>query len=142
MSSSDDAGSRFRAPSGPETRAFIYEPYSRPIITRARFAGRMLGHAAVSTFLIAISIAIGMIGYIHYERLPWRDAFLNTTMLLGGMGPVNAPQSDGGKLFAGLYALYAGIIFLVAVGVFWAPALHRILHHLHWRRARSGHGGS
>ena len=65
-------------------------------------------------------------------RLPWRDAFLNTAMLMGGMGPVDAPKTPGGKLFAGLYALYAGLVFLIVAGVLLAPVLHRILHYLHW----------
>ena len=72
-----------------------------------------------------------MAGYRYYERLPWRDAFLNAAMLLGGMGPVNAPATPGAKVFAGLYALYAGLIFVVAVGIVFAPVLHRLLHRFH-----------
>ncbi len=75
-------------------------------------------------------------GYSYFEGLAWRDAFLNSTMLLGGMGPVDAPKTGGGKLFAGLYALYAGLVFLVAVGVVLAPVLHRLLHKFHWREGR------
>jgi hypothetical protein len=53
-------------------------------------------------------------------------------MLLGGMGPVNAPATPGGKLFAGLYALYAGLVFLIVAGLLLAPVVHRILHRFHW----------
>jgi hypothetical protein len=80
---------------------------------------------------------IGMVGYEHYERLPWRDAFLNSAMLLGGMGPVNAPQTSGGKVFAGLYALYAGLVFIVVAALLGAPVFHRLLHKLHWPADRS-----
>lgn len=73
-----------------------------------------------------------MLGYHAYEALPWRDAFLNAAMLLGGMGPVELPHTDAGKLFAGLYALYSGLVFLVAVALLLAPALHRMLHLFHW----------
>jgi hypothetical protein len=73
-----------------------------------------------------------MAGYAHYEGLAWRDAFLNAAMLLGGMGPVEVPRTEGGKLFAGLYALYAGLVFLVAVGIVLAPLVHRLLHKFHW----------
>jgi hypothetical protein len=69
---------------------------------------------------------------MYYENLPWRDAFLNSAMLLGGMGPVDAPKTDGGKVFAGMYALYAGLVFLIAVAVVLSPVLHRILHKFHW----------
>lgn len=92
----------------------------------------MLWHFAVATALVLGSLLIGMAGYAHYEGLAWRDAFLNAAMLLGGMGPVEAPRTAGGKLFAGLYALYAGLVFLVAVGIVLAPVVHRLLHKFHW----------
>jgi len=78
------------------------------------------------------SLAIGMAGYAHFENLPWRDAFLNAAMLLGGMGPVESPITNGGKLFAGFYALYAGLVFLVAAAILVAPVVHRLLHKFHW----------
>jgi hypothetical protein len=37
----------------------------------------------------------------------------------------------GGEVFAGLYALYAGLVFLVAAGLVFAPVLHRLLHKFH-----------
>ena len=80
------------------------------------------------------SLMLGIAGYVYFEQLPWRDAFLNTAMLLGGMGPVDPPRTDGGKLFAGLYALYAGLIFLVAVGLVFAPVVHRVMHKFHWEK--------
>jgi hypothetical protein len=73
-----------------------------------------------------------MAGYMHYESLAWRDAFLNTAMLLGGMGPVDPPHTNGGKMFAGWYALYAGLVFIVTAGLLLAPAVHRVLHRFHW----------
>ncbi|MBL8416616.1 MAG: hypothetical protein JNN31_00125, partial [Dechloromonas sp.] len=50
----------------------------------------------------------------------------------GGMGPVHPPQTVAGKLFAGFYALYAGLAFLVTAGLLFTPVLHRLLHHFHW----------
>jgi hypothetical protein len=75
-----------------------------------------------------------MAGYMGFEGLAWRDAFLNTAMLLGGMGPVNPPLSDGGKLFAGIYALYAGLLFIFVLALMLAPVVHRILHRFHWEQ--------
>lgn len=63
--------------------------------------------------------------------LSWIDAFLNASMLLGGMGPVDTPCTFGGKLFAGFYALYCGLVVIIAAGVILAPIVHRILHRLH-----------
>ncbi len=94
----------------------MYESRHTPPLTPRRFARRMANHLGVALVVVGFSLLAGMWGYEHYERLPWRDAFLNTAMLLGGMGPVNAPQTNGGKLFAGFYALYAGGVF----------------HRLHW----------
>jgi len=73
-----------------------------------------------------------MVGYVGLENLSWLDAFLNSAMLLGGMGPVTIPVTPYGKFFAGCYALFAGLVFLVAVGVLLAPVVHRLLHKFHW----------
>lgn len=110
----------------------MYETRSTAPLSRARFVLRMLTHLVWSLLLVASSLLAGMAGYRYLERLPWRDAFLNASMLLGGMGPVNPPQSEGGKVFAGIYALYAGLVFLVVAAVLLAPLIHRILHHFHW----------
>ena len=110
----------------------LYENRSQKPISRAAFLRRVAAHFAVACVIIVGSIAIGMWGYHHFENLDPLDAFLNAAMLLGGMGPVNAPHSHGGKLFAGVYALYAGLIFLVSVAIVLAPALHRLMHKFHW----------
>jgi hypothetical protein len=56
---------------------------------------------------------------------------LNASMILGGMGPVNPVQTPGGKVFASLYALFSGMVFLGAAGVLFAPGFHRFLHRFH-----------
>jgi hypothetical protein len=95
------------------------------------FLARLAMYAALATALLGGSLGVGMWGYAHYEGLAWRDAFLNAAMLLGGMGPVEEPRTPGGKVFAGAYALYAGLVFLVAVAVVLAPVFHRVLHSFH-----------
>lgn len=103
----------------------------RPIPPR-HFVRRVLLHVAAAGALVLASVGLGMAGYAHFEGLAWRDAFLNTAMLLGGMGPVNMPQTPGGKMFAGVFALYAGLVFLVVVALVLAPIVHRVLHTFHW----------
>lgn len=110
----------------------MYEPKQHPPISRKKFIKRMLLHATSAMLLLLISLMIGIIGYEYFEHLDWHSAFLNAAMLLGGMGPVDAPQTELGKLFAGVYALYAGLIFLVIVGLFLAPVAHRVMHQFHW----------
>ena len=110
----------------------MYESRKHPPLPRARFYRRLALHVAAATGLLLFSLLIGMTGYGYFESLAWRDAFLNSAMLLGGMGPVNAPRTDGGKVFAGLYALYAGLVFIVVAGLVFAPVLHRPLHKFKW----------
>lgn len=76
-------------------------------------------------------LAIGMAGYALTEGMPLIDAFVNAAMILSGMGPVGELKSAGGKLFAGLYALFSGLFIVVATGFLLAPVLHRVLHALH-----------
>jgi len=110
----------------------MYEERSTRPLSRSRFLRRLLAHALVAHGMIVVSIAIGMSGYTYFESLAWRDSFLESAMLLGGMGPVNAPQTNGGKVFAALYALYAGLVFILITGLLLAPLVHRILHRFHW----------
>lgn len=110
----------------------MYERKEHPPISHASFVRRVVMHTAAAIGLLLFSLLAGMAGYIYFDALGWLDAFLNAAMLLGGMGPVNPLRTDAGKLFAGLYALYAGLVFLVIVGLMFAPVLHRILHKFHW----------
>ena len=115
----------------------MYEPRHAPPIPLGRFALRMVVHACVALVVIAISLFVGMIGYQHYERMSWLDAFLNSAMLLGGMGPVKTDGlSEPGKLFAGIYALYAGLVFIAVMSIMLAPLVHRVLHRFHWEEDR------
>ena len=93
-------------------------------------------HSAAALAVLTFSLVLGMAGYAYFEHLQWRDAFLNAAMLMGGMGPVDAPHTDGGKVFAGFYALYAGLVFLAAAGLVLAPIMHRLMHKFHWQQDR------
>jgi hypothetical protein len=110
----------------------VYESRRQRPLQRALFARRLGLHMAAAVVLLAASLGIGMLGYRAFEGLPWLDAFLNAAMLLGGMGPVDLPKTSGGKLFAGLYALYAGLVFIATAALVLSPALHRVLHRFHW----------
>jgi hypothetical protein len=110
----------------------MYEAkHHRPLPLR-RFLQRMFSHGVAALALLVGSLWAGVAGYMHYEHLSALDAFLNAAMLLGGMGPVNPPVSSAGKLFAGCYALYAGLVFIVTAAIVLTPVLHRVLHRFHW----------
>jgi hypothetical protein len=110
----------------------MYEPRKQEPLPRMPFTRRLLVHASIAIGLIAVSLAIGMAGYCGFEHLAPLDGFLNSAMLLGGMGPVNAPVTSAGKLFAGLFALYAGLVFIVTAALLFTPLLHRLMHRFHW----------
>jgi hypothetical protein len=112
----------------------MYESRKHPPLPGPLFIRRVLRHVAAAAALVVVSLLLGMAGYMAFEHLPWRDAFLNSAMLLGGMGPVDAPKTDVGKLFAGFYALYAGLVFIVTAGLMLAPLVHRVLHQFHWEK--------
>ena len=103
------------------------EALSRPMLFR-RMA-RPLSYAAA---LILVSLGVGMVGYHAFGTLPWIDAFVNACMLLGGMGPVGEITTPSGKIFAGIFALYAGLVFLAVTAFVLAPIFHHVLHRFHW----------
>ncbi|MDT8992964.1 hypothetical protein RQP54_18975 [Curvibacter sp. APW13] len=109
----------------------MFEHRTKPLLHPHLFAWRVLRHLGIALLMLGVSLAIGMAGYMVFEALPLVDAFLNAAMLLGGMGPVHLPKTDAGKVFAGSYALYAGLIFLVSVAVFLSPLVHRAFHQFH-----------
>jgi hypothetical protein len=113
-------------------KLFHYERRGQPPVPVGHFARRLLLHALVVIGLGGVSLFIGMFGYVRFEGLSWLDAFLNASMLLGGMGPIHEPETPDGKLFAGLYALYCGLVVIAAAGFLIAPVVHRVMHSLHW----------
>ena len=94
-----------------------FEKKHEPLLSREQFLVRMARHIALAFLFIQVSLGIGMAGYRYFEGMTWVDAFLNAAMMLGGMGPVGELHTGGGKLFAGCYALYSGLMAIVAVGV-------------------------
>jgi hypothetical protein len=110
----------------------MYESKKHRPLTRHQFLRRMLGHFLAALGLVLFSLLVGIAGYRTFEGLSVLDGFLNSAMLLGGMGQVSVLTTPAGKLFAGCYALYSGLVFIIASGVILAPLVHRVLHKLHW----------
>jgi hypothetical protein len=102
-----------------------------PLASRPVFLRRVLLYLGFSIGILGVSLGIGILGYHFTEHLSWLDSLLNASMILGGMGPVNPLNTEAGKLFASFYALFAGMVFLVAVGVLLAPVVHRFFHAFH-----------
>lgn len=109
----------------------MFEHRNEPLLTRGAYRLRLVRHALLALGLIAASLLMGVLGYHFFEGLSWLDSLVNASMLLGGMGPVDPLHTVAGKLFASFYALYSGMVFLIIVGVVFAPIFHRFLHHFH-----------
>jgi hypothetical protein len=107
----------------------------KPLLPTHVYLRRVLASVGLGLALIVVSLAAGMIGYHVCEGISWLDAFLNASMILAGMGPVLELKTSGGKLFAGLYALYSGLMVLIIAGVMFAPVVHRFLHRFHLEAA-------
>lgn len=95
------------------------------------FITRILRNLVVGLVIIGISLGLGMSGYSYFEKMNGVDSFLNASMILTGMGPPFTLYTDGGKIFAGIYALYSGVMFLVVIAVILAPVFQRFLHKFH-----------
>lgn len=108
-----------------------FEGRHQPLASRGLFMRRVQRYLALSLGIIVVSLGIGILGYHVTEGLSWLDSILNASMILGGMGPVNPVQTAAGKWFASFYALYSGMVLLVAAGVLIAPVFHRFLHRFH-----------
>ena len=108
-----------------------YERKREPLVSREVFLRRLGRNALVALSIIGVSLIVGIVGYRTLEGMEWIDACLESALLLGGMGPIHAPVTVAGKLFAGVYALYSGILVIATAGIILAPIFHRVLHSLH-----------
>ena len=109
----------------------MYEHRSEPILSRPAFLRRVAQHGGVALLITLVSLLIGTLGYHLLAAQSWIDSFLNAAMLMGGMGQVGDIGPTAGKLFAALYSLYAGFVFIVVAGLLISPLFHRILHRFH-----------
>jgi hypothetical protein len=109
----------------------MYERRTDKLLPTRLFMSRVLRQGGYVGMAVAVALAIGMSGYHWLNREAWIDAFVDAAMILGGMGPVSELHTRGSKLFAGVYALFAGLFFIAASGVLLAPFLHRMIHVFH-----------
>jgi len=109
----------------------MFEHRSAPLLPYDLWIRRLLRFGALGAAIIAIGLGSGTLGYHFFAGLEWLDSVLNAAMILTGMGPVDRIDSVAGKIFAIVYALFSGIVFLGAAAIVMAPWLHRLLHKLH-----------
>jgi putative Mn2+ efflux pump MntP len=112
----------------------MYEHKKQPLLPGKLFLRRLLDHILIALGAIAVCLGIGMVGYHLTSKVPWIDAFHNSSMILSGIGPVIEFHTTGGKLFSSFYALFSGIVFIAISGVVLAPVIHRLFHRLHFEK--------
>ncbi len=117
--------------------AWVFEKRSEKLLGTRDYLLRQAIFICIALGFLIFSLAVGMMGYHYLVNMSWLDAFLNASMIMGGMGPVNPITTDAGKFFAGLYALYSGLGLLATVGFVAAPLLHRFFHYFHLEIAES-----
>lgn len=109
----------------------MFEKRKDPLLKTHKFALRLARSFLVGIFLVIIALLIGMAGYHHYEKMSWIDAFANAAMILSGMGPFGPLNSNAGKVFAGFYAIFSGLSFILIISIIFAPIFHRFFHKFH-----------
>ena len=114
----------------------MFEHRSSPLLPRQAFYRRVAICFLLSQALVALALGIGVAGYHFIENLGWVDAFENAAMILSGMGPVAMLKTDAGKIFAGCYALFSGLLLITVTGIVLAPVVHRALHKFHLESGR------
>lgn len=111
----------------------MYEHHKEPLISKQAFVRRLFFNIGLASIVLMCSLLIGTLGYHYFVTLSWLNAFLNASMILSGMGPVDEIQTEAGKLFASFYALFSGVAFISIISVVIAPVLHRFLHKFHFK---------
>jgi len=116
-----------------------------PLSPRRAYYVRVARSAGIGLVLVALSLALGTLGYHHYSepQLSWPASFENAAMILSGMGPVDNENLEGSdaRIFAGLYALYSGFTLIALVGFIFAPIFHRFLHRFHLEMGKESGSG-
>lgn len=108
-----------------------FEHRRQPLLPRQIYYRRLTYTALIALSIIIGWTFIGMLGYHFLADLSWVDAFLNSAMIVGGMGPIDPLRPTSAKIFAGFFAIFSGVMFLSAFAIMAAPIFHRFLHKFH-----------
>ncbi len=98
---------------------------------RSDFLRRMVRHGGVALAILSSCLAVGVVGYHYFENMTWILSFANASMILSGMGPLDHPVTRGGLIFASVYSLFSGALFLTCFSIVLAPIFHRTIHKFH-----------
>ena len=149
-----------RKPKNPKYAIYPFEHRGQKLVPANVFIRRLIIIALVDIALIMGWVFLGTLGYMTTASMKPVDAFLNASMIAGGMGPVedmsfeqeleirekfekadNVTEKEKAdrlkkfsrpaKIFAGIYSILSGMLILAIFGILAAPVMHRVLHRFH-----------
>jgi hypothetical protein len=114
----------------------MFESRHEKLAPMSVFLRRMVGSAGVGLVLLLVTLFFGICGYHWLAGLDWIDSLLEASMILGGMGPINPLTNASAKIFASIYALFSGVVFIALMGLLLAPVAHRLMHKFHLKDSK------
>ncbi len=114
----------------------MFEHRHEKVAPLSVFIKRMIGSAGLALGLLLVALSIGICGYHWLAGLDWVDSLLEASMILGGMGPINALANTSAKIFASIYALFSGVVFIALTGLLLTPVVHRLMHKFHLKDSK------
>ena len=109
----------------------VFERRSDQLAPVSIYVQRIAASLALAFVLILVALSVGIVGYHCIAGFNLVDSLLEASMILGGMGPVRELPNDAAKIFASIYALFSGVIFIALMGIILAPVAHRVMHKFH-----------
>ena len=109
----------------------MFENRYETLLPYEQFVKRVVTYLTLGISFLLIVIGLGLLGFRVLEHMTWVDAFSNSAMTLADMGLITPLSTEGGKIFAGIYALFSGLLFYAAAGIIFAPIIHRLFHKFH-----------
>src|SRR5258708_2630579 len=105
----------------PKHSILNFEHKSHPLLPKRLFVQRMMWTALFALLVLFVCLMIGVFGYHYWGPMSWIDSLHNASMILSGMGPVVEIQTNTGKWFSSMYALFSGVAFITNIGLLIAP---------------------
>lgn len=112
----------------------MYEHKKQPLASQKVYYRRLWKNFFFALLILIVCLLIGVLGYkFTIPEFDWYDSLLNASMILSGMGPIidaNIVLTKSAKIFASVYALFSGVMFISTIGIIIAPIAHRFFHKL------------
>lgn len=109
----------------------MYESKHKPLVSVQKFRKRLFFHLLLALFIVVITLVVGVLGHMYFDDMALGSALIASITLAGGLGLTILPETTSGQLFASLYGILSGYVYIATSSIVIAPIAHRILHKLH-----------